>query len=179
MFRHALALMLLAAATISPAQNPDDHDYKLGVNVELVQLPVSVLDKKGFPIRGLRPEHFAVYEDKVLQDISLFKQEDIPLSVGLVVDTSSSMFDKLKRVHSAAMAFVRESNPQDETAIVTFGSAVMLNQRFTANTDELSATLAGIIPMGYTALYDAVFLAAKYLREQGSQDKKVLLIISD
>ncbi len=71
MFRHSLVLMLLAAATILPAQNQDDHEYKLGVNVELVQLPISVLDKKGFPIRGLHPEHFAVYEDKVLQDISL------------------------------------------------------------------------------------------------------------
>ena len=56
------------------------------MNVELVQLPVSVLDKHGLPVRGLRQEHFAVYEDKVLQDISLFKQEDIPLSIGLVID---------------------------------------------------------------------------------------------
>jgi VWFA-related protein len=179
MLRFPILLVLLAIVTLSSAQSVRDHDYSVSVNVELVQLSVSVLDKKGFPVRGLQQEQFAVYEDKVLQDISLFKQEDIPLSVGLVVDTSSSMFDKLKRVHSAAITFVRESNPQDETAIVTFGSSVMLNQRFTANTDELSEALAGITPMGYTALYDAVFLAAKYLREKGSQDKKVLLIISD
>ena len=65
MFRWSLALILLAV-TVSPAQKVDDLDYKLGVNVELVQLPVSVLDKNGFPVRGLQQEHFAVYEDKVL-----------------------------------------------------------------------------------------------------------------
>src|SRR5215813_471927 len=159
--------VVLTWVTLASAQNPEDHDYSVSVNVELVQLSVSVLDKHGYPVQGLEKQHFAVYEDKVLQDISLFKQEDIPLSVGLVVDMSSSMFDKLNSVHSAAMTFVRESNAEDETAIVTFGSTVMLNQPFTANTDELSQTLAAIIPNGHTALYDAVFLAAKYLNEKG------------
>ncbi len=178
MLRLSIVLML-AVVTLSSAQSLGNHDYSLSVNVELVQLPVSVLDKHGFPVRGLREEEFAVYEDKVLQDITLFKQEDIPLSVGLVVDTSSSMLSKMKRFSSAAMTFVRESNPEDETAIVTFGSTVTLTQHFTANTDELTQALAGIIPNGYTALYDGVFQAAEYLRKAGSQDKKVLLIISD
>ena len=78
MCRYALALILLAGTTISRAQKVYDRDYKLGVNVELVQLPVSVLDKKGMPIRGLSQEDFSVYEDKIRQDISLFKQEDRP-----------------------------------------------------------------------------------------------------
>src|SRR5262245_14761136 len=110
MFRYALAMILLGATTLSPAQNLDDREYKLGVNVELVQLPVSVIDKKGLPIRGLLKDHFAVYEGKVLQDISLFKHEDIPLSVGLVIDASASMADKHASVSTAAMTFVRESN---------------------------------------------------------------------
>lgn len=179
MLRSSIPLGLLAFVALGSAQSLGDHDYSVSVDVELVQLSVSVLDKHDFPVRGLQQHYFTVYEDKVLQDISLFKQEDIPLSVGLVVDTSSSMFNKLNRVLSAAMTFVRESNPQDETAIVTFGSAVMLNQRFTAETGELNQALAGILPNGYTALYDAVILAAQYLNEKGSHDKKVLLIISD
>jgi hypothetical protein len=69
-FQWSLVLILLAAATLSSGQILDDSGYKLGVNVELVQLPVSVLDKHGLPVRGLQQEHFAVYEDKVLQDIS-------------------------------------------------------------------------------------------------------------
>jgi Ca-activated chloride channel family protein len=172
MLRISIPLVLLSVVMLSSAQS-------ISVDVELVQLSVSVQDKHGLPVQGLQRQHFAVYEDKVLQDISLFKQEDIPLSVALVVDTSGSMLSKLNRVNSAAMTFVRESNPADETAIVTFGTSVTLDQRFTSNTDELSRSLAGIVPDGYTALYDAVFQAAKYLREKGSQDKKVLLVISD
>jgi len=171
--------MLLAAATILPAQNQEDHDYKLGVNVNLVQLPVSVLDKKGFPITGLHPEHFAVYEDKVLQDISLFKQEDIPLSVGLVVDASSSMYDKRDRLSTAAMTFVRESNPEDETAIVSFGDVVSLEEDFTTSTHRLNRALNRIPSNGNTALYDAVILAAQHVKNEGFHDKKVLLVVSD
>ena len=104
------------------------------MNVELVQLPVSLLDEHGLPVRGLQQEHFAIYEDKVLQDISLFKQEDIPLSVGLVIDASGSMSDKHDRVSTAAMTFVRASNPEDETSIVSFGDDVNLEQDFTSNT---------------------------------------------
>jgi VWFA-related protein len=171
--------VVLTWVTLASAQNPDDHDYSVSVNVELVQLSVSVLDKHGYPVQGLEKQHFAVYEDKVLQDISLFKQEDIPLSVGLVVDMSSSMFDKLHSVSSAAMTFVRESNPQDETAIVTFSNFATLEQDFTTNTHALSRALSGIVPLGNTALYDAVLLAARHLRDNGMQDKKVLIVISD
>ena len=179
MFRWSLALILLAAVTVCPAQKVDDFDYKLGVNVELVQLPVSVLDKNGFPVRGLQREHFAVYEDKVLQDISLFKQEDIPLSVGLVIDASGSMSDKRDRLNIAAMTFVRESNPEDETSVVSFGDDVNLEQDFTTNTHRLSRALDGIPSNGNTSLYDAVFLAAKHLQEAAFHEKKVLLVVSD
>jgi VWFA-related protein len=171
--------VVLTWATLAAAQNPEDHDFSVSVNVELVQLSVSVLDKHGYPVQGLEKQHFAVYEDKVLQDISLFKQEDIPLSVGLVVDMSSSMYDKLHSVSSAAMTFVRESNPHDETAIVTFSNFATLEQDFTTNTHALSRALSGIAPLGNTALYDAVLLAARHLRDNGIQDKKVLIVISD
>src|SRR5215831_4565937 len=179
MFRHALGLTLLIAATILPAQDRNDQDFKLGVTVELVQLPVSVLDKKGFPVLGLRPEHFAVYEDKVLQNISLFKQEDIPLSVGLVVDGSSSMYDKRDRLNVAAMTFVHESNPEDETAILSFGDVVNLEQEFTSNTHKLNRALNAIPSNGNTALYDAVVLAAQHVKDEGFHEKKVLLVVSD
>src|SRR5262249_4507318 len=144
MFRYALALVLLAVTTLSRAQNPDDRDYKLGVYVELVQLPVSVLDKKSLPVRGLQKEHFPVYEDKVLQNISLIKQEDIALSVGLVIDGSGSMSDKRDRLTTAVMTFIRESNPDDETSVVSFGDDVNLEQDFTSDTRILNETLSGI-----------------------------------
>ena len=114
MSRFPIALILLAASgTLCSAQSLDDHDYKLTVNVQLVQLPVSVLDKKGFPVRDLQREHFVVYEDRVLQEISFVKQENVPLSLGLLVDTSGSMLLKLDGLYTAAMTFVRKSNPGD------------------------------------------------------------------
>jgi VWFA-related protein len=138
-----------------------------------------VLDKDGLPVRGLQPENFTIYEDKVQQDITLFKHEDIPLSIGLVIDASGSMSDKLERLQTSAMTFVRESNPDDETSIVSFADEVSLEQDFTRNTHKLSQALAGIIPRGNTSLYDAVFLAATHLNEQAFHEKKVLLVISD
>ena len=179
MLRCSLAFVLLAVATLSSAQNVNDRDYSLTVDVEFVQLPVSVLDKDDLPVRGLQRENFTVYEDKVQQDITLFKQEDIPLSIGLVIDASGSMTDKLERLHTAAMTFVRESNPDDETSIVSFADEANLEQDFTRNPRKLSQALAGITPYGNTALYDAVFLAARHLNEQGSHEKKVLLVVSD
>jgi Ca-activated chloride channel family protein len=175
MLRGSIALTMLAMVTLSSAQNLQDRDYKLRVNVELVQLPVSVLDKQGLAFRGLRPEHFTVYEDKVLQNISLFKQEDIPLSVGFVIDTSGSMLDKLDRLNNAAMTFIRESNPEDQRSVVSFGDEVFLEEDFTG----LSRTLAEIPSDAGTAFYDAVFLAAKHLQLTASYEKKVLIVISD
>ena len=96
MLRLSIPLVLLAAVSVASSPAQDSRDYNVSVNVELVQLPVSVLDKQGFPVQGLKQEHFAVYEDKVLQDISLFKQEDVPLSVGLVVDVSEHLETKLR-----------------------------------------------------------------------------------
>jgi VWFA-related protein len=149
------------------------------VDVELVQLPVSVVDSKGLPVRNLQQAHFSVYEDKVLQNISLFKQEDIPLSVALVVDASSSMLDKVDRLNAAAMTFLRESNPEDETALVSFGDDVFIEQDFTDNTRELSDALAAVHLQESTAFYDAVYLAAQHLQDRGARDKKVLLVITD
>jgi Ca-activated chloride channel family protein len=179
MLRLSILLVLLAAVSVASPPAQDGRDYNLSVNVELVQLPVSVLDKHGFPVQGLKQEHFAVYEDKVLQDISLFKQEDVPLSIGLVVDVSGSMTNKLRTLNTAAATFVQASNSEDETAVVTFGDDVTLDQDFTKNTHTLSRSLSEIAPNGDTSLYDAVFLAAHHVKENGYHEKKVLLIISD
>ena len=179
MRRLSIPIVLLAAVSLASSQAQKSQDYNLSVNVELVQLPVSVLDKNGFPVQGLKQEHFAVYEDKVLQDISLFKQEDVPLSIALVVDASGSMTDKVRTLFTAADTFVRESNPEDETSVVSFGDEVSLDQDFTQNMHDLNRALSEITPNGNTALYDAVFLAAKHLKENGYHEKKVLLIISD
>ena len=169
---------LCIAFILAQDTGQQDKDFAVSVDVQLVQLPLSVLDKDGQPINGLRKEDFAVFEDGVEQDISRFAHEDIPVSIGLVIDNSGSMHNKRERVNRAALSFVRESNPNDETFIVNFDDAVYLEQDFTSSIDDLTAALSEIDTRGQTALYDAVDLSADHLG-LAKKDRKALLVITD
>jgi VWFA-related protein len=174
----AVAALLLPLAAAAQDVVARDEDFSLGVDVQFVELPVSVLDRDGHPVSGLQKTHFQVFENGVLQEISLFKHEDVPLSMGLVIDTSGSMNNKRDRVRSAALAFVSESNPEDESFIVTFGTDAYLEQDFTRSIQTLARALRRMTSRGPTALYDALYLSADHLRK-GQRDKKALLVISD
>ena len=156
----------------------NDKDYTLRVETVEVNLPVSVLDKEGRPVDGLKQENFQVFEDKVQQTIKTFRHEDIPLSLGLVIDNSGSMRNKRERVNSAALAFVRESNPDDETFIVNFDDSAYLEQDFTGSIGDLVDALDNIDARGETALYDAIYLSADHVKA-GKKDKKAILLITD
>ena len=149
------------------------------VDVDLVPLPVSVVDRDGAPVMGLQQEHFRVFEDGVEQEITLFTQEDVPISVGLVIDTSGSMRDKRERVAGSALVFVSESNPEDETFIVTFNDQAVLEQSFTRSIGNLVDTLDNLDARGETALNDAVWVSLDEVEERGRMDKKALLVITD
>jgi VWFA-related protein len=172
------ALVLAAQDRSQPQKGQNDKDYSLKVETVEVSLPVSVLDKDGRPIDGLKQEHFQVFEDKVQQTIKTFRHEDIPLSLGLVIDNSGSMRNKRERVNSAALAFVRESNPDDETFIVNFDDSAYLEQDFTGSIGDLVDALDNIDARGETALYDAIYLSTDHVKA-GKKDKKALLVITD
>jgi len=176
------ALLLSSLALIAQDRSQpqkDDKGYIFRVEALEVQLPVSVLDQKGRPVDGLKQEHFQVFEDKVPQTIKTFRHEDIPLSLGLVIDNSGSMRNKRERVNSSALSFVRESNPEDETFIVNFDDSAYLEQEFTGSIGDLIDALENVDARGETALYDALYLAADKVTKDGKKDKKVLLVISD
>jgi Ca-activated chloride channel family protein len=155
-----------------------DNDFAIIVDVEEVVLPISVLDREGRPVNGLLKEHFLIFEDKVQQQIKVFRHDDIPISLGLVIDNSGSMRNKRERVNSAALSFVRESNPEDETFIVNFDDSAYLEQDFTGSIGDLIDALDNLDTRGETALYDAVYLSADHVKS-GRKDKRVLLVISD
>jgi Ca-activated chloride channel homolog len=159
-------------------QQSNDSPFTVSVDVQLVQLPVAVFDPRGRVVTGLTKEDFQIFEDRVVQEVTLFKHEDIPVSLGLVIDNSGSMRNKRERVNRAALTFVRESNPQDETFIVNFDSEVYLEQEFTNAIDDLVHALRYTDTRGETALYDAVHLSVDHMRI-GTKDKKALLLISD
>lgn len=152
------------------------HVVKRDVNLVLV--PVSVTDPKQRLVTGLNQENFQVFEGKKPQAIKHFSSEDAPVSLGIVVDTSGSMADKMDRVREAINQFCEAANLMDEFFMITFGDEPHLVVDFTTNPQELQKELLFAQPKGRTALLDAVYLAMKKMR-QAKYAKKALLIISD
>jgi Ca-activated chloride channel family protein len=185
----AIAFLLLIALPAwlqaqqpSPPKNPSDDDYRISVNVDVVLLHATAQDRKGALVSGLGKGDFQIYEDGVLQPIKYFSHEDVPVTVGLVVDNSGSMSSKRADVIAAGLAFARSSNPQDQMFVVNFNEKVSFglpeNVAFTDQEPQLEVALSKLTPDGETALYDAVMTALDHLKK-GNRDKKVLIVISD
>ncbi len=154
--------------------------YAIQRDVNLVVLHASVLNPRGEFVPGLTQDLFHVYEDKAEQMISVFRQEDVPVSMGLVIDNSGSMREKRPLVNAAAITLVKTSNPQDEAFVVNFNDDYYLDtvHDFTNDIGELNDALERIDSRGSTALYDAVIGSLDHLKK-GHKDKKVLLVITD
>jgi VWFA-related protein len=167
-------LLLTATAWTQDA----DQTFKLNVNVDLVELHVTVVDDKDHPIGGLQQGNFAIYEDRTLQPIAVFKHEDIPVSLGLVIDNSRSIEPRKARLDAAALSFVQQSNSTDETFIVHFDFDARLAQPFTSSVSDLERSLAAVKPFGQTAIYDAIDLALNEM-EKAKYSKKAILLVTD
>ena len=161
-------------------QQPSQSGGRIKLDVNLVVLHTTVLDDRGKFVEGLTQDNFRVYEDKVEQKLSIFKREDIPVSMGLVIDNSGSMRDKRPRVNEAALTLVQNSNPQDEAFVVNFNDDFYLDldKDFSSSIPELKEALERIDARGSTALYDAIIGSLDHLKK-GSKEKKVLLIVTD
>ena len=166
----------------SPVQNRPGGEYTISVSVDSVVLPATVETRKGVLVSGLGKDDFQVYEDGLLQQITYFSHEDIPVTVGLVVDNSGSMRPRRDEVIAAALAFARSSNPADQMFVVNFNEHVSFglpeNTPFADKVPELQVALSRIKTDGKTALYDAVAAAHDHLKK-GNRDKKVLIVVSD
>jgi len=169
-----LTVIYLVVASLLWAQ--EDSIFKLNVNVDLTEVHVSVTDEKDRPVGNLTKENFRVFEDQTEQKLSVFKHEDFPVSLGLVIDNSRSMEPRKERLDAAALSFVRKSNPEDETFIVHFDDAARLDRDFTDSIPVLEESLAGVKPYGQTAIYDALMLALDHMHYARHQKRAVLLI---
>jgi Ca-activated chloride channel homolog len=165
-----------------PGQNSsaEKQGSTIKVQVNLVVLHTTVLDDRGRFADGLKQENFRVLEDKVEQKLSVFKREDLPVSMGLVIDNSGSMRDKRPRVNEAAITLIENSNPQDEAFVVNFNDDFYLDldKDFTNSIPELKEALERIDSRGSTALYDAIIGSIDHLKK-ASKDKHVLLVVTD
>lgn len=164
-------------ASPQPPQNPA-KDYKIGVNVDMVVVHTTVVDKNGQFISGLKKDNFKVFEDGIGQNIASFSQEDVPVSMGIVIDTSGSMRNKFDDVTKAALALMRASNPDDEVFLIGFNEEVQLIEDYTNDTDLINDDLNNTVVTGGTALWDAIYLSVQKA-QSGSKPKKAVIVITD
>jgi Ca-activated chloride channel homolog len=179
--RTALASILAVvsagfAVRLQSTANTQSQTLKVEVNLVLVNATVS--DLKGRLVAGLERQDFRLWEDDVEQRVEYFSLEDLPLSVGIVLDTTGSMADKIPAARDAAIAFLKTSNPSDEYFLLEFSDQPKLVQDFTTDISRLQKHIFSISPRGLTPLFDAVHMGLEKIHGAGNT-KKALLIISD
>ena len=168
----------VAAGALGAADTPGQTPV-IRVDTRLVVLHATVVDKSGHLVVNLPETAFQVLENGVPQTIKIFKREDVPVSMGLVIDNSGSMREKRAKVEAAALALVKDSNPQDEVFIVNFNDEAFLDKDFTNDPKELQDGLARIDSRGGTAMRDAIRMSIDHLKEKAKKDKKVLVVVTD
>ena len=156
-----------------------DKGFVYRQQVDEVTLHATVLDQKHRIVTDLGQRDFTVYEDGQPQQIKYFRREDVPVSIGILVDNSGSMRTKRNAVGKAVVNLVQASNPNDEVFIVNFNDEPYLDQDFTDKVPRMREALERVDSRGGTALYDAVYAAADHLAKGAKQQKKVLLVVTD
>jgi VWFA-related protein len=152
-------------------------------DTRLVVCHVTVVDKNGHFVTNLPQDAFTVFENGAPQPIKIFRREDVPVSLGLIIDNSGSMRDKRTKVEAAALALVKDSNPDDEVFVVNFNDEAFLDnphgKSFTSDIKEMEEALTRIDSRGGTAMRDAVRMSIDHLKEKAHKDKKVLVAVTD
>ena len=164
---------VLAIAVASSAQTT------FRTATRLVVLHATVKNDRGDLVTDLDRSAFSVLENGRPQPITLFRRDDVPVSLGLLIDNSGSMRNLRARVEAAALAFVRASNPDDEVFVVNFADKVHVDVPMTRDIKAVEANIARVDSIGGTALRDAVRFAEQYLRDHGTRDRRVLLLVTD
>jgi Ca-activated chloride channel family protein len=157
----------------------DEGVFVFKKDVDEVLLHATVQDAKNHIITSLDKAAFTVFEDGKPQTIISFHNQDIPVSMGIVIDNSGSMREKRAKVNQAALNLVRASNPKDEVFVVNFNDEYYLDQDFTNDLLKLKEALEKIDARGGTALRDAVVASAEHLKLNGRLEKKVLFVVTD
>lgn len=178
----SLSIRLSGAALATVQEGRGEGQFTIGVDVDLVVFNVTVTDGKGRQVSGLKMGDFQIREENRLQNIKLFNAEDVPASVGLIVDNSGSMRNKRTDVVNAALAFAGAGNSEDEIFVVNFNEQAYFGLppaiRFTNDLAQIRSALLRTAPAGLTALYDALAAGIDHLRT-GTRDRKALVVLSD
>jgi len=160
-----------------PTAKPGDKS-PMRVDVDLALVNVTVTDPYNRLVTGLESEYFQIFEDNQEQEITHFSSEDVPVSIGVVLDLSGSMANKIDKSRMAALQFFKTANPQDEYFVVSFNEHAELSSPFTTSVDDIETRLMFTAARGRTALLDAIYLGLSQMRGARNQ-KKAVLVISD
>ena len=156
-----------------------DRDSTIKVATDLVILDVSVIDQNNNPIFDLKKDDFQVFEDKVQQPIEDVSRAEVPVSLGLVIDTSGSMRAKLQTVSDSALDLVKQLKQDDEAFVAQFKAEPELLKEFTSDRVELEDAIGEMFTSGGTSLLDALIATADYAHEKGKNRRKALIVITD
>jgi len=173
------AAVALALAASLPGVGTQQAPATFRAETRLVVLHATVKNSRGADVPDLDQRAFRAYENGKIQPITLFRRDDIPVSLGLLIDNSGSMRALRGRVEAAALAFVRASNPLDEVFVLNFADTPRIDVPLTSDIRRLEAGIARVDSIGGTALRDAVAAAVTHLREHALHDRRVLLVITD
>jgi Ca-activated chloride channel homolog len=173
------------AQSLAPNDVKDDtpgrvinQGQSVHLGVELALVNVTVTDPFNRVVTGLELDNFRIFEDNIEQEVVNFSSEDVPISIGVILDLSGSMANKLGKAKQAAVQFFKTANPQDEFFLVGFNERAEILSPFTSNIEDLQSRLLPATAKGRTALFDAIYLGLNQMR--GAQNgKRALLIISD
>src|ERR1700730_1204085 len=174
---HCLALLLLFAWNELNAQS-SAMPAAFRASAQMVLVPVTVIDRKGKTVEGLRAQDFNILEDQVPQPIVSFTAEDAPCSVGLVLDISGSMRNTLDAVKGVAQSFFQPANPEDEFRLLTVSTQPEAISGFTTDIADLEGSIERTSAGGMTALIDTVYLGLNRMRK-AKHPRRALLILSD
>jgi Ca-activated chloride channel family protein len=153
----------VSAAVLAAAAAQQLPSFRAGIDV--VSLSVTVTDGAGRYVTGLAPEQFGVYEDGVRQDVSYFDRTNVPITLALLLDTSSSMEGKMETAREAAVGFARRLRPRDFGQLIGFATRVEVLQPLTGDSAALERVVRKTTAGGGTALYDALYIALKELKK--------------
>jgi VWFA-related protein len=173
------AALAQEAAVFPPAPIADGSEAVFRSDTRLVEVHATVTDQNGQLLTNLPKSAFKISENDVPQEIKVFKREDAPVSLGLIIDNSASMLVRRDQVNAAALKLVQASNKEDEVFVMTFNDKIALVQDFTHNISQLEKSLKKIESTGATAMRDALSLGLEHMKRLARNDKKVLLVVTD
>jgi Ca-activated chloride channel family protein len=178
-----IAGIALAAAAFTRSQDPvdaQDQRPRYQVSVDMVSLSLTVFDEEQRLVTDLTQDEFKIYEDGVLQDITVFSKENLPLRMVILLDTSSSMRMKMKMAQDAAIEFVRSLKSGDQFKVIEFNHQVLTLVDFTNDLEQVESAIYGAAAEGATALYNAIYIALQSLsRRRKTDERQAIVVLSD